>query len=79
MTSRAQLRQLATDPAANAPVYVSVDATGRVTDVSTDNKRSVPPSPRVASALENFAFVPALNKGVPAAGRAKLVVAEFVR
>ncbi len=79
MTSRSELRQLAADPLARQPVYVSVDENGQVVEVSTDSRSKRPPSPTIASALEHFCFVPALKNGVPAAGRAKLVVTEFLR
>ncbi len=61
------------------PVYVVVDAGGHVQTVSSDpsGQGEVPSS--VRSALQHFQFIPALQKGVPVSGRARLVVADFTR
>ena len=77
MAPRTELLALANRPEFTTPVYVTVDSDGRIQTLSADSagKKQVPTD--VQSALEKFRFIPALDKGVPVAGRAKLVVADF--
>lgn len=66
-------------PRLDTPVFVSVDRDGHVQAVSTQRDgRELPPRD-IVDALQNFRFIPALDHGVPIAGRAKLVVADFAR
>ena len=70
----------ATDSATlRQPIYVSVDATGKVTSVSADPTTPTEVSPAVTETLRYFRFIPALESGNPVNGRAKVVLADFVQ
>jgi hypothetical protein len=79
MASRADLRQAIASAPANRPIYVSVDQDGNVVKISSDQTGRHGVDPSLRDALEKFRFIPALEKGVPTAGRAQLVVADFAR
>lgn len=78
MTSRSRLRAVADPAAFRQPVFVSVDQNGNVVSVSASDTGAQPVPTSIANALQDFRFVPALNKGAPVAGRAKIVLAEFI-
>ena len=79
MAPRSELNSYQPPSALATPVYVSVSRDGKVEAVSSDPSQTTGVNPTVRAALEKFRFIPALDKGVPVAGRAKLVVAEFTR
>ena len=77
LAPKAELRQVASIPELRQPLYVSVDDQGKLLSASTTAHRVSPPSPSVAAALEKFRFIPAIENGVPVAGHARLVLADF--
>jgi len=79
MAPRSELAAAFRGPAPDQPVYVSVDESGTVTNISTVPGKDRTPDGALRAALQNFRFIPALQKGVPVRGRAKLVVSEFVQ
>ena len=78
MAPRAELKRLPASELSQS-VYVHVDKEGHVIKVSTDESGKHDAGSNIASALQYFRFIPALDKGVAVNGRAKLTVAEFVQ
>jgi hypothetical protein len=77
MAPRSELRQVAGLADARSPIYVTVDANGNVVAASADAQGQGKPTAPLLDALKHFRFIPALDKGLPTEGRARLVVADF--
>jgi hypothetical protein len=77
MAPRSELRQVAGLADARSPIYVTVDANGNVVATSADAQGQGKPTAPLLDALKHFRFIPALDKGLPTEGRARLVVADF--
>jgi hypothetical protein len=79
MVPRAEFRAAVQGTDLTSPIFVRVANDGHVLSVSADESGTRQVTSTQQSALRHFRFVPALDKGTPVEGRAKLVVADFVQ
>ena len=79
MAPKSALNLNVADPELQQPVYVTVTANGTVSKVAGDATGSKDAPAAAKNALTHFRFLPALNNGTQTDGRAKLVVADFVK
>lgn len=78
MTPRTEFRKQINNADTNQPIYATVDKSGAVLAVSTDEAGAQKLPSSLASALENVRFLPALQNGTPVEGRVKITLAQLV-
>lgn len=79
MAPKSALNLNVADPELQQPVYVTVAANGTVSKIAGDAAGSKDAPATAKGALAHFRFLPALDTGKQTEGRAKLVVADFVK
>ena len=61
------------------PLSIKVDADGKVVDLAAADGATGGLDPYIESAVRNFLFTPALEKGRPVAATVKLTLAELTQ
>ncbi len=78
MVSRAEFRHQVGGARLDQPVYARVDKTGALVALSADEAGTEKIPASIDTALQQVRFVPALDKGQPVDGRARLTLAALV-
>ncbi|HVU23272.1 MAG TPA: hypothetical protein VHE13_04045 [Opitutus sp.] len=79
MIPREEFRVAIADHDAGQDFYVSVDKTGKVLSLTSDQAGTRPVPAPLEAALHNVRFLPALADGKPVDGRARFTLAELAR
>jgi hypothetical protein len=78
MTPRAEFREKISNVQTDQPIYATVDKTGTVVAISTDEAGAEKIPASMESALQHVRFFPALQNGNPVDGRVKITLAQLV-